>query len=292
MSGQKLTAFEQLIVAGLADKAGLAASLLDAWANLPSDSIQSVRSLVDAAQLGVTEEGSTRELLERLVKLGLVEMASSAFRLRGEPGATLRRLALALNAVEHYRSAVHRDATVAQLVLTKPANPSVLEQKLSALGWRTTALEPTEHAFHGMVRAAKRRVVVMTPFLDSKGAAWLQELLSYVAPQVQCILILRSLEEPTRWDYPSGLNCVSPWLKKRGVYVFNYSIPRLAGGRETFHAKAVLCDRSLAYLGSSNVTAASLEHSMEMGVVLDGRAAMGVAEVIDAVLDAATPWTP
>jgi hypothetical protein len=29
---------------------------------------------------------------------------------------------------------------------------------------------------------------------------------------------------------------------------------------------------------------------MEMGVVLEGRAALGVAEVIDAVLDAATQW--
>ena len=69
--------------------------------------------------------------------------------------------------------------------------------------------------------------------------------------------------------------------------VYNYSIPRADGGRETFHAKAVLCDRCFAYLGSSNITAASLEHSMEMGVVLHGRAAADVAEVIDAVLAAA-----
>jgi phosphatidylserine/phosphatidylglycerophosphate/cardiolipin synthase-like enzyme len=52
----------------------------------------------------------------------------------------------------------------------------------------------------------------------------------------------------------------------------------------------VLCDRSAAYLGSSNVTAASLEHSMEMGVVLEGRAAASVADVIDAVLESAAPW--
>jgi len=69
------------------------------------------------------------------------------------------------------------------------------------------------------------------------------------------------------------------------------SIARADGGRETFHAKAVLCDRTVAYLGSSNVTAASLEHSMELGVVLEGRAAAGVATVIDSVLYAATEWT-
>ena len=130
----------------------------------------------------------------------------------------------------------------------------------------------------------------MTPFFDGTGATWLQELLSYASLGVERTLILRSLEDSARNDYPVGFDAITPWLKAQGVRVFNYSIPRMEGGRETFHAKAVLCDRSAVYLGSSNVTAASLEHSMEMGVVLQGRAAASVAEVIDAVLAAATQW--
>jgi phosphatidylserine/phosphatidylglycerophosphate/cardiolipin synthase-like enzyme len=179
---------------------------------------------------------------------------------------------------------------VAQVVLTKPPQPSLLEQKLSVLGWRTTDIEPTEHAFHGMVRAAQRRVVVMTPFFDNTGAAWLRELLSFVRTGVERILILRSLEHRGRKDYPLGFDSITPWLKAQGVRVFNYSTQRMDGSRETFHAKAVLRDRSAAYLGSSNVTAASLEYSMEMGVVLEGRAAASVADVIDAVLKSAAPW--
>lgn len=182
MSAQKLTAFEQATLAGLADKAGLAAALLEAWADLPANSVQSARSLVDAAQLGVTEEAATQDLLERSVGLGLVEAASVGFRARSDAHLRFPRLAFALNAVEHYRSVVHRDATLAQIVLTKPPRPSALEQRLSALGWRTTDLESTEHAFHGMVRTARRRVIVMTPFFDRTGAAWLQELLSHVSP--------------------------------------------------------------------------------------------------------------
>lgn len=289
MPAHKLTAFEQAVMAGLADKAGLAAALLEAWAELPADSTQSARSLVDAAQLGVTEEGATRDLLEKSVGLGLVEATLAGFKPRTSAHARFPRLAFALHAVEYYRSFVHRDATIAQIVLTKPPRPSVLEQKLSALGWRTTELEPTQHAFHSMVRAAQRQVVVMTPFFDSTGAVWLQELLSHVSYGVGRTLILRSLEDSTRKDYPFGFDSISPWLKSQGVQVFNYSIPRLEGGRETFHAKAVLCDRSSVYLGSSNLTAASLKHSMEMGVVLQGRAAASVAEIIDAVLMAATP---
>ena len=101
-----------------------------------------------------------------------------------------------------------------------------------------------------------------------------------------------SLEDNTRRDYPLGYDAIASWLKVESVRVFNYSIPRLEGsGRETFHAKVVLCDRNAAYLGSSNMNAASLEQSMEMGVALQGRAAADVAVVLDAVLSAATQWT-
>lgn len=290
MAGQRLTSFEQDILAGFADKAALTALVLDAWSSLPPASAQTSRSLVTAAQLGLTEEQATAEMLRRAVSLGLVDELPQGFVPRAGAHARFQRLSFALNTIEYYRSAVHHDATVVQVVLTKPPKPSVLEKKLSLLGWRTTELEPTEHAFHGLVRAAQRRVVVMTPFFDSTGAEWLRELLSYVTPGVERVLVLRSLEDSTRKDYPVGFDHLAPWLKEEDIRVFNYSIPRASGGRETFHAKAVLCDRASAYLGSSNVNAASLEHSMEMGVVLNGRAAAGVADVVDAVLAAASPW--
>ena len=252
--------------------------------------MQSARSLVDAAQLGVTEENATQILLTSAASLGLVDQVLSGFKPHRGAHMHFSRLAYALYAVEHYRSSIHRDATVAQVVLTKPLWSSSIEGNLSSLGWRTTELEATEHAFHGMVRAAQRRVVVMTPFFDKTGAIWLQELLSFVASGVERSLILRSLEDNSRKDYPDGYDAISSWLRTEGVQVFNYSIPRLDGGRETFHAKALLCDRNMAYLGSSNLTAASLEHSMEMGVVIQGRAAAGVATVIDAVLTTSVRW--
>ncbi|NDE18076.1 hypothetical protein EBZ80_24470, partial [bacterium] len=101
MSAQKLTAFEGAVLAGLADKAGLAAALLEAWAYLPVDTVQSARSLVDAAQFGVTEEGSTRDLLERSVGLGLVEATPAGFKPRSGAHMRFQRLAFALHAVEH-----------------------------------------------------------------------------------------------------------------------------------------------------------------------------------------------
>ena len=82
-----------------------------------------------------------------------------------------------------------------------------------------------------------------------------------------------------------GKLTIGEWLAKRGVSVLNYSIPKDSGSkRETFHAKVVLSDRDVAYVGSSNLTAGSREFSMELGVVLRGKAARLVSEVVEAVL--------
>lgn len=52
----------------------------------------------------------------------------------------------------------------------------------------------------------------------------------------------------------------------------------------------VLCDDVTAYVSSSNVTAASLEHSMEIGVKLSGKAARAVSSIVELVLEALTQY--
>ena len=287
MSAQ-LSAFEKNVVRLLAPRAGVAAKILDAWARVPTSTEQSARMLTALAQLGLTEERAAQEVLASASAAGLLVQGAAGFSPGPIPAGTFQRLALALFAVEHYKAAVHEDATTARVVLTKPPRPCVLETKLAELGWRTFDLEPTEHAFKRMVHEAQSRVV-MTPFFDVTGALWLKELFEGVSEQVTKVLVLRSLEEPARPDYPKGFDAIAPWLAAEKVEVYNYSIPRAPGaGRETFHAKVVLCDSDVAYVGSSNVNAASLEHSMEMGVAMRGRAARDVATIVSAVLGSAT----
>jgi len=216
MSGHSLTAFERRVVAGLAYRAGLAAALLDAWADLPEGSLQCVRTLVDEAQLGLTEQGATKELLDRAAALGLLDATPTGYRPSAGAHALFNRLAFAPGAVDFYVREVHRDATSARIVLTKPPGPSLLEQKLSELGWKTADLESTDHAFNDMVRSARRRVIVMTPFFDNRGAAWLKELFSYAIAGVERLLVLRSLDDPTRVD-GDGIAFAANWPRSRGT---------------------------------------------------------------------------
>ena len=103
------------------------------------------------------------------------------------------------------------------------------------------------------------------------------------------MLVLRGLEDPARAD-AIGYAGIGRWLSERGVRVVNYGLVRLGGGRESFHAKVVLADDRRAYVGSANLTGWSYDYSMELGVVLEGQAAAEIAEVVEAVLEAATPW--
>jgi len=291
MGSQSLVAFERAVLAGLSGQADLAGRLLETWSELPVETELDVRSAVNLAHLGTTEEGPAETALKIAARLGLFEATAHGWRARPAVFSRFGRLALALYATAYYRDSVHKDATRAQVVLTKPPQPSTLESQLSALGWRTTDLEETHRAFTALAQKARKRVVVMTPFLDLKGAIWLQGLLSCVLTGVERTLVLRMLDDPTRNDYPIGYDYLAPWLKVEGVKVFNYALLRTDGtGRETFHAKVVLCDDSSAYVGSSNMNAASLEHSMELGVVMEGRGAARVADVLDAVIASATPW--
>src|ERR1700675_318612 len=126
MSLQHLTSFERKLLDGLSSRAGLAASLFDAWSGMPAGSIQTERSLIDVAQLNVTEERAARQVLQEAVSLGLLEESGAGFQARGKGHLMFPRLAFALNAVEHYLARVHRDATLARIVLTRPPQPSIL----------------------------------------------------------------------------------------------------------------------------------------------------------------------
>lgn len=282
-----LSPITRKIVAALATRSSLGARLLSAWATLSADVPVDARTLTAAAGLSVAEEQGAEQLLRSLAAAGLAEPADNGYRVTAAVHVELAGAATSLAAIDFYQSEIHEDETAAQVVLTRPSHATELEARLMERGWRTAAIEPTERAFMSLVRQARRRLVVMTPFLDERGAEWLQELLKPLPASVALTLVLRSLEDRSRSDYPLGFNLLADWLAERGVTVVNYSrqhIPRQ--GRETFHAKVILADTTLAYVGSVNLTQASRDYSMELGVVLRGRAAGKIGEVVEAVIGA------
>ncbi len=279
------------LIEQLSARASLCQAIFSAWASLSDETAVGVKELITAAGLSVSEEHGTDEILRTLSGMGLVTPKGA--RWVPTPGflSLTVELATAFAAIDYYRGQVHRDATEAQVVLTRPTQSLKLDTILTEAGWRTASTEETEHAFTALLQRAQHRVVIMTPFLDERGAAWLKELLNPLPEHLEIVLVLRSLEDSTRWDYPVGFSLLRDWLRQRQVRVLNYSLPRLPGpSRETFHAKVMLADSAVAYVGSANLTSASRDYSMEMGVVVKGRAAYEISVVIEAVLKSAETW--
>jgi phosphatidylserine/phosphatidylglycerophosphate/cardiolipin synthase-like enzyme len=79
------------------------------------------------------------------------------------------------------------------------------------------------------------------------------------------------------------------WLQALQVSVRDYHLSHAAtAGRalpiETLHAKLIVADDTLAYVGSANLLNSSEGLSLETGLLVEGGAAVQVARLVDAVL--------
>jgi phosphatidylserine/phosphatidylglycerophosphate/cardiolipin synthase-like enzyme len=73
-------------------------------------------------------------------------------------------------------------------------------------------------------------------------------------------------------------------FRRLEVSVYEYALPStLPSRRETFHAKIVLADDSVFYVGSSNFMGSALDRSFECGVVVRGEAAKELHSVLEAL---------
>jgi hypothetical protein len=197
--------------------------------------------------------------------------------------APFHELATALLAVSLYRKEVHLDADIVEVVLTPPGRPSRLGEALRLRGWVEADLEHTEATLHYLAHETRVRLAVLSPFMDAVGASSVVALFKATDKSVRRVLVTRCQDGVV----PQPLVTAMPELLALGVAIHNYWLPRPGGGYETFHAKAVLADSRMAYLGSANMTHASLFVSMELGMLLRGESARTLESVLDAILSVA-----
>ena len=192
-------------------------------------------------------------------------------------------LATSLEAVALYRGQVHADLDVVEVVLTPPGKPSQLGDALRMRGRVEADLEHTEAIMRHLAAQAVTRFVVLSPFIDAGGMNNLVGLFTATRSNVQRVLVTRF----PNGEMPPSLHSAYPTLVALGVNVHNYWLQRAGGGYETFHAKLLLADASMAYLGSANMTQASLSLSMELGTFLQGNSVATLGRIVDTILSIA-----
>jgi hypothetical protein len=263
--------------------AGSAAQLLEAFAALGVGEWTPER--LCAASVAGMAPGDAVQILVGLSLVGVCDRTAT-----GEAWcsplsiAELHRLATLLRGADHYRR-LRLDPSSVSLAVTLPAAPSYLEGELPAPRSGPGAHLSTAEAFVRVAKAAVERFVIMTPFIDQRGFEWLRSLLVNVSARAEKILVLRDADQ-----HAAALAVHhGAWLRELGVSIRDYylSHPRDAGRTlpiETFHAKIVLADEELAYVGSANLLGSSDGASLEAGVLVDGPTVSHVAGLVAGVL--------
>lgn len=279
-----LTEFERSSISVFGPQLSFSAVVLRRLAEIKQD-LFTERDVARRAGLPVAQEALILKCLRQAESRGIVADAGrNAWRLQSSPDELLR-LADLLEAASCYLELGHEDQNTVWVALTRPARPSRLEGELLKLGPLAVDLEATDESVVALISKAKSRVRIMTPFFDNHGAEWVCDLFGSTKKEVRRELIVRYAFNEGHPSFPTGLRTAAARLKALGVSVYDYAIPREdRSGVETFHAKVVLADSSTAYVGSSNMTWGSLEHSMELGLVARGVAAKRIAVLTDAII--------
>lgn len=264
----------------LAPHAVTAAPICRAAADGRFSGVTRLLDICAVAGIAEARSSSVEAALVAGASLGLFERCSGLeWRPESLPFA---ELATALEAVALYREQVHVDADRVEVVLTPPGKPSQLREALRMRGRVEADLEHTEAILRHLAARATTRFAVVSPFIDSWGMDSLISMFRATKEGVHRILIIRCHDGVV----PLPLQLALPTLDALSVRVHNYWLPR-QNGYETFHAKIILADDRMAYIGSANMTQASLSVSMELGALLEGASAKTLVSVVDAILSIA-----
>lgn len=287
-----LTKSDEVAITALSPWASIAVPALAALARANTPAIFDEQTLCRAASLPSTQAIALVELLRVMERVGLVHTVSGLQWRRTAEVAILQRLQDLLAAIAYYKLSGHRDRTSADVVLTRPGEPSALEAALQESGFAGGLMEITSEAFTDLAISATRTLTVMTPFLDVHGGRWLGQLLARAKSGVKRTVILRYAADPTHASYPVGLSTLMQARPAAPFELLDYFLVKPSGGYETFHAKVILSDDAYAYVGSANMNRASLEYSMELGVLLRGEAARRIGQVVEAIRKVARVHAP
>lgn len=167
--------------------------------------------------------------------------------------------------------------------VTLPPYPSAIAAALPATGLSYASLISTEEAMARVAEAAASRLTLMTPFRNKGGLDFAIGLFER-SPATARTLIVRGAGSTRAAMHPQRER-----LEFRQITILDCLLLPTEDGYETSHAKVVLADDQLAYVGSANLLL-QLHRSMDLGNVVRGRAAKVVASVVRAVEAISPPW--
>jgi phosphatidylserine/phosphatidylglycerophosphate/cardiolipin synthase-like enzyme len=280
---------EAVVDATLFDPLG-AAALLSIFASRESAPIGSCLLAEICRKENLTSQ-RVAQLVSAFQTVGLIRAEATGYALAMSPDEAARHSAVLRGvAYAHHR---YRDANHVEVTLSPPAHPSRLMEILPQKGFSWARLYHTKDSLIELANQARKRLVVISPFLDNEGVEWVGELFDATSStSVERMLIVRGRDEVEIAALVTHQLQLAAW----GAKVLTYAVRHDPGTRtpavETFHAKIILADHDKAYVGSANMNRWSRDFSMECGVIIRGPCVRLVATLVDAIKSIAQVWMP
>jgi cardiolipin synthase/putative cardiolipin synthase len=230
-------------------------------------------------------------LFTGLVRTGAATQRKSAsayadyeFAVESSQAATvLRQQVVALT----YRNetAIEGTPTTAEVVATVPPNVSVPADT----SWRRHSAE-----LRSLLLNADERVRIAAPYF-TPAESIVDDIASLPNRGVDTRVLTR--EARTNESTVEALgrihDAVDPGHRENLRVRDLYELDAISGSQEyATHAKVIVSDDSVCYLGSANLTSTSLGSNFELGVVLTGDTVEAVSAIYDAVFDVASHVEP
>lgn len=279
---------EAVVDAVLFDSLG-AQTLLEAFAHSSTRIVR--RSLLaDMCRKENFTSDRLQALLAALQSTGLIRAEHESCELCVSSADALR-FAAVLRGVA-YAQHRRRDANNAEITLSPPASPSRLMESLPKNGFAWARLYDTKDSLVELASLARRRFVVISPFLDDEGLRWITALFESARRATERVLIVRGRDEAEHRVLRSHHAALSAWNARVLTYAIAHDPALRNPTIETFHAKILLADVDRAYIGSANMNRWSRDVSMECGVIVSGPCVRPVASLVDAMIAVAERWAP
>lgn len=132
----------------------------------------------------------------------------------------------------------------------------------------------------GILRKAERQVLLLAPFWDMSTLIDLLRCIPKEGAEPELVLLLVHMNRPLRVESIAN-EILSIWPPSR-VRIFMHVVDR-RNSTEYPHAKCLLVDKTLGYLGSANFTGHGMKGHFEVGIALGPKESNTLADILQSL---------
>jgi len=157
------------------------------------------------------------------------------------------------------------------MTVKKTDNVAVM---VTGLGWMKQGIRSIWSVMEDMIKNASDEIQIAVYLITTGSTDFLQLLKNDLNRGIRITFLVNSF-------FSQPVDVQKQLYELANKYPYFVLLDFIGTERETLHAKIIVVDRKVAFIGSSNLTGGGLTYNHEIGVRIEGPAAKQIAEIID-----------